>query len=320
MDGWIGSLLEAPCSQDAGDGDKAAVIDTLMGFSAGTACDIRAHGAADRELLPPGTRLHIAAIGHRTVSDTIQAAQRLRAEGFEPVPDIVARRFTRQAHLGDYLSRLRGEAGVGEVLILGGGGRNGSEPKVSALDIVRTGLFERHGIRRIGVAAHPTRRNAFLSTMVYSDVTELNAWARDSGSDIRFVTQPCVDADAILAWEEATRVISNRLPIDVGLIGPMAPGPLSSLEMMCGMGDGMGDGDGAASGTLARVALSAPSRMVATIARYRRENPGCLLRHAHLVAADGLRGTALWLDAVLRGAFSMHEDGGSFTVRYHTAD
>ncbi len=63
-------------------------------------------------VLRRGTRIYISAVANRPAGESIAAAVRLRAAGFEPVPHVAVRNFASIASLDDFLARLNGEAGV----------------------------------------------------------------------------------------------------------------------------------------------------------------------------------------------------------------
>src|SRR2546427_6951325 len=73
----------------------------------------------------------------------------------EPVPHVAARRIENFAALDDFLARLSGEAGVSQVLIVAGDAAKPSGGLGSALENFESGVFEKHGIRTVGVAGHP---------------------------------------------------------------------------------------------------------------------------------------------------------------------
>ena len=53
------------------------------------------------------------------------------------------------------LASYRAEAGVDEVLIIGGGVDQPVGAFDNSLQVLETGLLQKHGIRRVGVAGHP---------------------------------------------------------------------------------------------------------------------------------------------------------------------
>lgn len=316
---WTGPLLGEPWDLGEPDPDKRAIIEFVAGCSVETVRKVGPRTRSDRDLLPPGTRVHIGSPPNLTLHDTVSAAKSLREEGFDPVPHIVAWRIDGPAHLEDHLSRLCGEADVREVLVIGADPCAAAEPLPSALELLRTGLFDSYGFARIGIAVYPDAHRFFPPRVLRDTVARYNAWARRSDAQHHFVTRTCLDAEAIFAWEEAARLAGSQLPVHVGLVGPTTPGTLLDLGLLFDIGTSVGELAHRGFGPLARAALTGPDRTVTTLARRRRERADCTFRRAHFVAFDGVRGAALWLDAVLRGAFDMREEGEGFAVRYHAA-
>ena len=60
-----------------------------------------------------------------------------------------------KAELAAYLEGLVGEAGVTEVLVIGGGVGTPVGPYAETMDVLASGRLEAMGIRKVGVAGHP---------------------------------------------------------------------------------------------------------------------------------------------------------------------
>src|SRR5262249_48158877 len=69
------------------------------------------------DVVAPGTRVYIPHTPSTTFQDTVALADRLRKEGMEPIPHIVARRIESLSVLDEFLDRLAAEAGVAQVLV-----------------------------------------------------------------------------------------------------------------------------------------------------------------------------------------------------------
>lgn len=117
-------------------------------------------GVADRvdnfrAHLRPGTTVAITHLPGSDFRDTVRVAKRLRAEGFEPAPHVAARSLRHRAELADYVARLAGEAGVRHVVVMAGSAARPVGELTDSMQVLETGIFERHGVRAIGVAGHP---------------------------------------------------------------------------------------------------------------------------------------------------------------------
>src|SRR4051794_8723517 len=106
------------------------------------------------DIVAPGKRIYIPHTPHTDFAEMVELAARLRHEGMEPVPHIVARRIQSVSLLDDFLTRLAGEAAVRQALIVAGDIAKPAGQLHSALQIIESGVLQKHGIRTIGVAGH----------------------------------------------------------------------------------------------------------------------------------------------------------------------
>jgi len=72
-----------------------------------------------------------------------------------PIPHVAARSLRDAAHLDEYIGGLVSRASVEEVLCIGGGVDNPVGEFSDTMQVLETGLLQQHGIKRVGVAAHP---------------------------------------------------------------------------------------------------------------------------------------------------------------------
>src|ERR1051326_8850536 len=92
-----------------------------------------------KSVLPAKSQIFVPAIPRSPLSELIAAATRLRAQGFEPVPHIAARRIESRAAFEDLLSRLSRWASVRRALIIGGDRDMPAGPFNSALELIDSG-------------------------------------------------------------------------------------------------------------------------------------------------------------------------------------
>ena len=112
-----------------------------------------------RDLLSPGTDVYITFLPGADYRDTVTLAVRLRREGYNPVPHIAARSIMDRASLDDYLARAVGDADVRHVLTIAGAPDKSCGEFADSMQLLSTGLFQKHGISRIAVAGHPESCN-----------------------------------------------------------------------------------------------------------------------------------------------------------------
>ena len=79
-------------------------------------------GATDLAgLFPQGVRVYLTDTGAASQEKLVEAAAHLRGLGYQPVPHLAARRIPSRAGFEEQVRRFAGEAGVTDVLVVGGG-------------------------------------------------------------------------------------------------------------------------------------------------------------------------------------------------------
>src|SRR6266853_1262857 len=167
--------------------DKQSVRNLVAGYSIETT--VREAGRLERysDLVPGGTAMYIPHVPGVAREDTIALAARLRREGMEPVPHVVARRTETAAILDDFLKRLVGEAGVARVLVVAGDIEKPEGEFESALQILERGFIEKHGIRKLGLACHPEGHKNVADDALRDPIGRKNANAKKPGGGFSLV-------------------------------------------------------------------------------------------------------------------------------------
>ena len=136
--------------------DKAPEPASLKSLVEGYSIEVMPRTAAKIDdfttLRPANTRVYIAHIDGTPIDDMVKTAKRLREDGFEVMPHIPARSIESRAMLDDWVSRYHNEAGVDQALVLGGGLSRPAGALNSSLQLIETGIFDRHGFKRLHVA------------------------------------------------------------------------------------------------------------------------------------------------------------------------
>ena len=308
------TVERGPVMDDAGL-LKQQVIDFLAGFTVETTPGAAAKTPDYRDHLRQGALVAVTFLPGSDFADTIATAKRLRDEGFEPAPHFAARSIPSRDALEDYLKRLQGEVGVTQVVALGGAVTEPVGSFESSMELLETGLFDKYGIKTIGVAGHPEGSPDISEVGLTEALEWKNAFAERSDADFYIATQFCFEAAPIIAWDKAIQAAGNRLPIHIGIAGPATLKSLLNYARMCGIGPSarMLRRQGR---SLARLGtVSAPDQVVAGLARYRATDPQCGIEAAHFYTFGGLRRATRWLDAVLAGEFDMRADRDGFMAR-----
>jgi methylenetetrahydrofolate reductase (NADPH) len=163
--------------------------------------------------------------------EVVAQAVRLRQLGFEPIAHVPARTIHDRDHLTSYLSALKTEADVRQVLLIGGSPDRPLGPFTATLDLLETGLFE--GLR-IGVAGHPEGMPVLSERECDRLLALKNQYARDTDTDMFVMTQWSLDVQTIHRWLDRIEAF-NTLPIYLGIPGPTTPAMLLKFAKLCGV-------------------------------------------------------------------------------------
>jgi methylenetetrahydrofolate reductase (NADPH) len=105
------------------------------------------------------------------------------------------------------------------------------------MQLLETGILDRHGIRTIGVAGHPEGCPDIPDQAIRAALAWKNAFAQRTGAELYLVTQFCFEAEPIIRWDQAIQAEGNRLPIHIGI--PLATITRAGHAKACGIGPSM---------------------------------------------------------------------------------
>jgi methylenetetrahydrofolate reductase (NADPH) len=252
-------------------------------------------GAALRDFFAPGTTVFVAYPGSVTHHDIVAACARLRHAGFVPVPHVAARRLTGYSQAADFLRRAAGEAAVDDILLIGGDADPPVGPFHDSLGLLASGVVERNGMRRVGIAGYPEGHPGIASPTLASALANKLALARRLGLEAQIVTQFGFEAAPIHAWIAGLRADGIACPIRVGLAGPASVATLAKYAMRCGIGASLralARGHAA----FARILTEAsPEPLIAALVA--QEEAEVAISALHLFTFGGVRRTAAWVAA-----------------------
>ena len=306
--------VAVPAGARTPDSAKIRVAECMRGFTAETTPGAAAKIPDYRAHLAAGTTVYVTFLPGASFADTVSVATRLRSEGFEPVPHLAARSLPSKRFLDEQLARLTGEAGVTHVLAIGGATDRPSGPFSDSMQLMETGLLDRHGIRRIGVAGHPEGSPDIPDRAITAAIAWKNAFTERTDADLYIVTQFCFEAAPIIDWERRLRTEGNRLPIRIGIPGLATIKSLLAHAKGCGIGPSMAFLSRQARHLHKLMTISTPDRLVTALADHRAMDPDCGIEGVHVYPLGGLGKTALWCRAVADGRFTMNLSGDGFTI------
>jgi methylenetetrahydrofolate reductase (NADPH) len=255
-------------------------------------------------VLRRGTRIYISAVANRPVGESIAAAVRLRAAGFEPVPHVAVRNFASIASLDDFLARLNGEAGVRHALVIAGD-RAECGPLRRASDAIDSGVLRRRGIRSIGVASYPGGHPRISDEELNRALAAKIAAAEATGLSVEIVTQFCFDARAILDFVARLRAFGFDHRVRIGLAGPTNLAALIRYASRCGV-QASAQALARRSGLIRQMfAMTTPDDLVRALAD--AAPVGVFL---HFFSFGGLPASARWARAAADGSIALEAETG----------
>ena len=307
----LGAQTQAAAnSKDRAMDRKDAIRALLADFTIETTPPGAAKVADFRQILRPETSVYITCLPGSDFADTIATAKRLRAEGFNPVPHLAVRGLPGKAFLDDALCRLKDQANITEVLCIGGDIKAPVGEFTDTMQVLDTGLFDKHGIRRIGVAGHPEGSPDIPSADAAAALKWKNAFAERTGAELYIVTQFCFEAGPVIAWDRAIRAVGIKLPVRIGIPGIASIKTLLSYAKACGIGASAGFLTKHARDVTKLLTTSAPDKLLVDLAAYKAVDPACGIVGCHMYPLGGLKKTAAWTYAVVDAKFTLTGAGG----------
>jgi methylenetetrahydrofolate reductase (NADPH) len=187
-------------------------------------------------LIRPNTQIAITFLPGEELSQRVDATVLVRQLGFEPIVHLSARRIESEAQLDWYLGEIASKAQVKRVFIIAGDPPEPEGPYSTSLDIIETGLLEKHGIQIVGVGGHPEGHPNNEPDELWTWMERKIAAVRAHGMTPLVVTQFAFDDDAIVAWLAEMRARGIDAPVRLGVPGPAGIKRLLGFAKRCGVG------------------------------------------------------------------------------------
>jgi methylenetetrahydrofolate reductase (NADPH) len=209
----------------------------LRGFSVEiTPRDSKSVHAAARTL-PHGTEAFIASLPNGHLDEVVEAAVHLRSHGLVPVPHLAARNLAGETQLDGFLRRLSDEAEVERALVIGGDRDKPLGAYDDSLQILKSGLLQKHGVRIVYLACYPEGHPRIIDDRLGRARTEKLAAAKDAGFAATLVSQFCFESAPMLRMARELRETGIHNPLRIGLAGPTSAAVLLRYALICGVGN-----------------------------------------------------------------------------------
>ncbi|WP_440861155.1 methylenetetrahydrofolate reductase [Sphingopyxis sp. 22461] len=211
-------------------------INMVDGFSLEiTAKDVDALRAAAPGI-PRDTPVAITFLPGEDFSARLDAAEAVRALGFEPMPHFSARRIGTADEFEHYLSAVAAKAGVRRCFVIAGDPSEPEGPFFDSSALIGSGAFEREGITAIGIGGHPEGHPNMSRDQCWSVLERKCAEISERGMAPLIVTQFVFDADLVLDWLRELRIRGIDAPVRIGVPGPAGVKTLLRFAARCGVG------------------------------------------------------------------------------------
>ena len=246
-------------------------------------------------LIRPNTQIAVTFLPGEEIEQRVEAAVLVRELGFEPIVHLSARRLQSEEQLDSYLRDITTKAGVKRVFVIAGDPPEPEGPYENSLQIIESGLLEKHGIEIVGVGGHPEGHPNNTKAELWDWMEKKLAAVRAHGMVPLVVTQFAFDDDAIIEWIAEMRERGIDVPVRLGVPGPAGIKRLLGFAKRCGVG--------ASASVMKKYGISltnligsaGPDKLVNSLEKGLTEKHGRVRLHFYPFGA--LKASAEWINA-----------------------
>ena len=234
-----------------------------------------------RRILPKKTTVYVAHLEDTPVEEMFFTCKRLISEGMAPMPHIPARIIRNTGELEDWVKEYS-SLGVNQSLLLAGNGKNPKGELFNSIQMLETGIFEKHAFKKIQIAGHPEgNKDIDKDGSLEKTINALKAkqkFGQNTKLQIGITTQFCFDPQPVIQWLEVLESEQIDLPISLGLAGPTRLQSLIKYAIMCGVGPSISVLKKRAKDLTKLLLPFEPTEMVDTLNSYKKNK---LFRNVH---------------------------------------
>lgn len=246
-------------------------------------------------LLPAGARVYVPHLPGHALEQSHAALKAIRAAGFEPVAHVAARRLASRAELTAFLERAAAEAGLSNVLALGGDEPQQRGPYASAAEMLREGTLPGYGIRQVGLAGYPEGHPRIPPAVIEQALAQKVALLADQGLVVDVVTQFSFAPAQVAEYCAQLERKFPRIPVHVGLAGPSDAATLMRFAQRCGVIASLRTLRAQGLGAMRLITHADPTEQLDAIAHHCLGRRACNVAAVHLYSFGGARKSAAWI-------------------------
>ena len=257
-----------------------------------------------RTILPEGTRVYVAHIDGTPIDDMVATAKRITEEGFPVMPHFPARIIQDAAMLENWIGRYK-DVGVSQALLLAGGVDQPRGDFHSSMQLMETGLFDKHGFARLHVAGHPEGNKDIDPKGGDAVVMDALRWKQDfsnrTDAQMAIATQFCFESAPVIEWANKLKAAGVDLPIHIGIAGPAKLQTMIKFALACGVGPSLRVLQRRAKDVTKLVMPFTPDEILSELAMHKAANPAFNIESVHFFPLGGINTTAEYLKPLLNG-------------------
>ncbi len=248
-----------------------------------------------RAILPTGTRVYVAHIAGTPIDEMLATAKRISAEGFAVMPHFPARIIADKNTLEDWVQRYA-DIGITQALLLAGGVTDPEGDFSDSMQLLSTGLFDKHGFKHLHVAGHPEGNRDIDPSGGDDAVMDAIRWKNDfqnrTDADMAIATQFCFESKPVIEWANRLQAEGISLPIHIGIAGPAKLQTMIKFAMACGVGPSLRVLTRRAKDLTKLVMPFTPQGILGELAAHKTANPGFNIESVHFFPLGGIHKTA----------------------------
>lgn len=277
---------------NVGDGSLATF---LNGFSIEVMPRTAAKIENFRAILPEGTRVYVAHIEGTPIEEMVDTAKRLNDEGFPVMPHFPARIIKDVAVLEEWINRYK-DVGVSQALLLAGGVDTPHGVFEDSMQLLGTGLFDKHGFKRLHVAGHPEGNKDIDPNGGEQAVMDALRWKNEfqnrTDAKMALATQFVFESTPVIEWANRLQAEGIDIPIHIGIAGPAKLQTMIKFAMACGVGPSVRVLTRRAKDVTKLVTPFEPTQILSELALHKAANPDFNIESVHFFPLGGINKTA----------------------------
>jgi methylenetetrahydrofolate reductase (NADPH) len=257
-------------------------------------------------LLPVGTRVYVNHLPRHTLADSLAALKAVRDVGLEPVPHIAVRRIASRDEAKSFLKRAVKEAGVREVLLIGGDELQPLGPYADSIAMLREGVLGECGVHEVGIAGYPEGHPRISHAKLTEALHEKLRIATEQGLGAYVLTQFSFAPGRIVEYCSELARGCPGVSVYIGLAGPTDALALLRYAQRCGVSASLRALRDQGFGAVKLVMHTDPREQLITFAQYCLGHTPCNVVGVHVFSFGGVAATAAWMNQTIafRGAQS----------------